>query len=90
MADFDLEPNSSQEESTESLLARPSVARRRANQQEIENLYLTVRFFFSPSFFVFFITLTDHNDILYAVKWDKVDKLSIAFKFYMFWWRSQL
>uniref|UniRef100_A0A3Q3D7Z2 Rho GTPase activating protein 4a n=1 Tax=Hippocampus comes TaxID=109280 RepID=A0A3Q3D7Z2_HIPCM len=40
MADLDLEPNSSQEESTESLLARPSVARRRANQQEIENLYL--------------------------------------------------
>ncbi|XP_051912870.1 rho GTPase-activating protein 4-like [Hippocampus zosterae] len=40
MADLDLEPNSSQEESTESLLARPSVARRRANQQELENLYL--------------------------------------------------
>ncbi|XP_057686422.1 rho GTPase-activating protein 4-like isoform X2 [Corythoichthys intestinalis] len=39
--DLDLEPNSSQEDSTENLLARPSVARRRANQQEMENLYLT-------------------------------------------------
>ncbi|XP_077480770.1 rho GTPase-activating protein 4-like isoform X1 [Stigmatopora argus] len=39
--DLDLEPNSSQEDCTENLLSRPSVARRRANQQEIENLYIT-------------------------------------------------
>ncbi|XP_077370117.1 rho GTPase-activating protein 4-like [Festucalex cinctus] len=41
MADLDLEFNSNQEESTESSLVRPSVARRRAIQQEMENLYLT-------------------------------------------------
>ncbi|XP_077405120.1 rho GTPase-activating protein 4-like [Vanacampus margaritifer] len=40
-ADLDSELNSNQEESTESSSARPTVARRRANQQEIENLYLT-------------------------------------------------
>ncbi|KAM9829098.1 rho GTPase-activating protein 4-like [Syngnathus typhle] len=41
MAELDLEPNSSQEESTDGLLVRPTVARRRTNQQDIENLYLT-------------------------------------------------
>ncbi|XP_061759429.1 rho GTPase-activating protein 4-like isoform X3 [Nerophis ophidion] len=43
ISDVDLEPSSgtSQEENTESQSVRPNVARRRANQQEIENLYFT-------------------------------------------------
>uniref|UniRef100_A0A4W6ESB9 Rho GTPase activating protein 4a n=1 Tax=Lates calcarifer TaxID=8187 RepID=A0A4W6ESB9_LATCA len=46
IGDDDLEPNSgsssSQDGSTENLTVKPSVARRRANLQEIENLYFTV------------------------------------------------
>ncbi|XP_034028246.1 rho GTPase-activating protein 4a [Thalassophryne amazonica] len=45
ISDNDLEPcsgsTSSQEGSAENLLARPSVARRRSNLQEVENLYFT-------------------------------------------------
>ncbi|CAJ1085267.1 rho GTPase-activating protein 4-like [Xyrichtys novacula] len=43
ISDDDLDPGSglSQEGSTENLTIKPSVARRRANQQEIENLYFT-------------------------------------------------
>ncbi|XP_050927160.1 LOW QUALITY PROTEIN: SLIT-ROBO Rho GTPase-activating protein 3-like [Lates calcarifer] len=45
IGDDDLEPNSgsssSQDGSTENLTVKPSVARRRANLQEIENLYFT-------------------------------------------------
>ncbi|XP_042347544.1 rho GTPase-activating protein 4-like isoform X2 [Plectropomus leopardus] len=43
IGDDDLEPGSgsSQEGSTENLTVKPSVARRRANMQEIENLYFT-------------------------------------------------
>lgn len=46
IGDDDLEPSSgsSQEGSTENLMVKPSVARRRANLQEIENLYFTVSF----------------------------------------------
>lgn len=51
ISDDDLEPSSGngsfQEGNTEILTVRPSVARRRANLQEIENLYFTV----SLSFF---------------------------------------
>lgn len=45
IADTDLDPGggSSQEGSTENLLVKPSVARRRANQQEVENVFITVR-----------------------------------------------
>ncbi len=44
IGDDDLEPisSSSQQGSTENLTVKPSVARRRANLQEIENLYFTV------------------------------------------------
>ena len=47
VGDDDLEPSSglSQEGSTENLTVKPSVARRRANMQEIENLYFTVSMF---------------------------------------------
>lgn len=52
IGDDDLELNSgsgwSQEGSTENLTVRPSVARRRASLQEVENLYFTV----SPFFFL--------------------------------------
>ncbi|XP_061550946.1 SLIT-ROBO Rho GTPase-activating protein 3-like isoform X4 [Phycodurus eques] len=41
LADVDSEPNDSQEDGAETPLTRPNVARRRANQQEMENLYLT-------------------------------------------------
>ncbi|XP_061627920.1 rho GTPase-activating protein 4-like isoform X6 [Phyllopteryx taeniolatus] len=41
LADMDSEPNDSQEDGAETPLPRPNVARRRANQQEMENLYLT-------------------------------------------------
>ncbi|XP_073325989.1 rho GTPase-activating protein 4-like isoform X1 [Pagrus major] len=43
ISDDDLDPSSgsSQEGSTENLTVKPSVARRRANLQEIENLYIT-------------------------------------------------
>ncbi|XP_076597059.1 rho GTPase-activating protein 4-like [Chaetodon auriga] len=43
ITDDDLDPSSgsSQEGSTENLTVKPSVARRRANLQEIENLYIT-------------------------------------------------
>lgn len=49
--DMDLSSGSSQEGSTE-LLVKPSVARRRANLQEVENGYITV----SRLFFFFLIT----------------------------------
>lgn len=44
IADTDLDPGSgsSQEGSTENLLVKPSVARRRANLQEVENVFITV------------------------------------------------
>lgn len=44
IGDTDLDPGSgsSLEGSTENLLVKPSVARRRANFQEIENVYITV------------------------------------------------
>lgn len=44
IGDTDLDPGSgsSQEGSTENLLVKPSVARRRANLQEVENVYITV------------------------------------------------
>lgn len=44
IADTDLDPGSgsSQEGSTENLLVKPSVARRRANQQEVEYVFITV------------------------------------------------
>jgi len=46
ITDDDLElssgSSSSQDGSTENLTVKPSVARRRANMQEIENLYFTV------------------------------------------------
>lgn len=44
ISDTDLDPGSgsSLEGSTENLLVKPSVARRRANFQEIENVYITV------------------------------------------------
>lgn len=49
ISDDDLETSSnsasSQEGSTENLSVRPSVARRRANLQEVENLYFTVSLF---------------------------------------------
>lgn len=47
ISDDDLDPanGSSQEGSTENLTVKPSVARRRANLQEIENLYFTVSWF---------------------------------------------
>lgn len=49
ISDDDLElssgSTSSQEGSTENLTVKPSVARRRANLQEIENLYFTVSLF---------------------------------------------
>ncbi|XP_061683922.1 rho GTPase-activating protein 4-like isoform X2 [Syngnathoides biaculeatus] len=41
MADVDSEPNGSQEDGSETPLTRPSMTRRRANQQEMENVYLT-------------------------------------------------
>ncbi|XP_075882463.1 rho GTPase-activating protein 4-like isoform X2 [Nelusetta ayraudi] len=43
IGDTDLDPGSgsSQEGSTENLLVKPSVARRRANLQEVENVYIT-------------------------------------------------
>lgn len=40
--DLDLGSGSFQEGSTENLLVKPSVARRRANLQEVENVYITV------------------------------------------------
>lgn len=44
ISDNELDPGSgwSQEGSTESLALKPSVARRRASLQEVENLYITV------------------------------------------------
>lgn len=42
IGDTDLDPGPSQEGSTENLLVKPSVARRRANLQEVENVYTTV------------------------------------------------
>lgn len=44
IGDTDLDPGSgsSLEGSTENLLVKPSVARRRANLQEVENVYITV------------------------------------------------
>lgn len=53
IGDDDLEPGSgsSQEGSTENLTVKPSVARRRASLQDIENLYFTV----SPSSSLFLI-----------------------------------
>lgn len=49
ISDDDLEPSSgsgsSQDGSTENLTVKPSVARRRANLQEIENVYFTVSLF---------------------------------------------
>lgn len=50
ISDDDLEPSSGngsfQEGNTEIFTVKPSVARRRANLQEIENLYFTVSLFF--------------------------------------------
>lgn len=50
IVDDDLESStgngSSQEGSSENLTVKPSVARRRANLQEIENLYFTVSLLF--------------------------------------------
>lgn len=53
ISDNDLDPGSgsSQEGSTENLALKPSVARRRANLQEVENLYITV----SMLLFFFFL-----------------------------------
>lgn len=48
--DLDCSSSSSQEGSTENLTLKPSVARRRASLQEIENVYITV----SLPFFFFF------------------------------------
>lgn len=47
IGDDDLEPGNSlsQDGSTENLAVKPSVARRRSNVQEIENLYFTVSLF---------------------------------------------
>lgn len=47
ISDNDLDPSSGsfQEGSTENLTAKPSVARRRANLQDVENLYITVSLF---------------------------------------------
>lgn len=61
IGDDDLYPSSgsSQEGSTENLTVKPSVARRRANLQEIENLYITVRHFFI--LFLFYVLLTHHE-----------------------------
>lgn len=44
IGDSDLDPGSglSLEGSTENLLVKPSVARRRANLQEVENVFITV------------------------------------------------
>lgn len=55
IGDDDLDPSSgsSQDGSTENLTVKPSVARRRANLQEIENLYITVRHFFN--LFLFYV-----------------------------------
>lgn len=49
VVDTDLDPGSgsSQEGSTENLLVKPSVARRRANLQEVENVFATVSRTFS-------------------------------------------
>lgn len=48
IGDDDLDPSSGscQDGSNENLAVKPSVARRRANVQEIENLYFTVSQFF--------------------------------------------
>lgn len=50
ISDDDLEPNSgcgsSQEGNTEILTVKPTVARRRASMQEMENLYFTVSLIF--------------------------------------------
>lgn len=44
--DLDRSSSSSQEGSTENLTLKPSVARRRAGLQEVENVYITVSLFF--------------------------------------------
>lgn len=54
--DMDPSSGSSQEGSTENLV-RPSVARRRANLQEVENGYITV-----SQLFFFFLLTTQKND----------------------------
>lgn len=48
--DLDSGNGSSQDGSTENLTVKPSAARRRANLQEIENLYSTVSPFFLKSY----------------------------------------
>lgn len=47
ISDNDLDPSSGsfQEGSNENLTVKPSVARRRANLQDVENLYITVSLF---------------------------------------------
>lgn len=56
ISDDDLESviGASQEGSTENLTVKPSVARRRANLQETENLYFTV----SPTLLYLYFTIT--------------------------------
>lgn len=76
ISDHDMDPSSgsSQEGSTEHLI-KPSVARRRANLQEVENGYITV----SQLFFSFLIT-TQKNTTLNSIwfVWQRVKEYLVG------------